>query len=309
MVKARNARAARRRLVALLAFVGACAGLGVLGVSTGAGATGLHALRGDVLHVRGARNLGALSPSQRITVAITLKQNLNAIYRSESAIYDPRSPSFHHYLTPTEFHHLYGTPPSVLAAVRSFGTSHGLELFNPGVLYDYVELYGTVRQVEQTFGVQLDRFSERGIGTFYANLQNPLVPAGLPIDAVLGLESLSRFHTADLRGSTVKAAGTGISSAKAITLTASNAGGSSRTLTAPPRRRAPSAPAPKRRRSRATASPTRPERSRYAPGCSRRRSCGTRTTRRAQARPRRTAARTSGRDKRSGSSARARPSA
>ncbi len=109
-------------------------------------------------------------------MAITVKHNLNALYRAEWAMYRPGSPTYHHFLTPAQFRRWYGTRPSVVAAVRRFGTSRGLKLFNPSVLYDYVELYGSVRQVEATFGVRIDRFSKPGTGAFYANVNRPLVP-------------------------------------------------------------------------------------------------------------------------------------
>ena len=206
----------RRRIAAPLVVLGAVFVLGLAASSAGAGngVAGLRPLSGEMLNLRGARDLGPLSRSQQITVAITVKHNLGALYRAEWALYRPGSPSYHHFLTPAQFRSRYGTPPSVVAAVRRFGTAHGLRLFHPGTLYDYVELYGTVRQVESTFGVRIDHFTEPGTGSFYANVNRPLVPARLPIDAVLGLENLSRFHTADLHGTST------VASAKTIDLTA-----------------------------------------------------------------------------------------
>jgi hypothetical protein len=166
--------------------------------TAGAGARSVTKVRGEVLPgLTHAQDLGALSPGKRIVVAITVQKNLPALYRAEWALYNPHSPSYHHFLTPDEYRHRYGTSPTQVAAIRSFATSQGLRLVNPNVLYDYVELSGTVRQVEATFGVQLSSFSE-GSRKFFANLQNPSVPAGLGIQAVLGLESFDRYQAADL---------------------------------------------------------------------------------------------------------------
>jgi pseudomonalisin len=141
-----------------------------------------------------ARNLGPLAANRRILVAITLKQNLNALYRAEWAMYNPSSPTYRDFLTPSEYRDRYGVPAARVAAIRSFATSHGLQLVNAGLLYDYVEVWGTVRQVESTFDVQLDNFRDSRGQLFFANLQDPAVPSNLGIDAVLGLESFDQYR-------------------------------------------------------------------------------------------------------------------
>ena len=123
-------------------------------------------------------SLGRLAPSQKILVAITVKHNLNALYRAEWALYNPHSSSYHHFLTPAQFEARFGTPTSQLDAIRRFGSAHGLTVVNPGTLHDFVELWGTAAQVEATFGVQLDRYRATSGQTFFANLQSPRVRPG-----------------------------------------------------------------------------------------------------------------------------------
>lgn len=142
-------------------------------------------------------DLGPLPTGQRVLVAITLKQDLNSLYRAEWNFYNPSSPSYHRFLTPAEFRTRFAPPASEVNAVRSFGTAHGLQLVNRSVLYNYVELWGTAAQVEATFHVRLDRFRNSRGQAFFANLTAPQVPAGLGIDGLLGLESLDRYHLAD----------------------------------------------------------------------------------------------------------------
>lgn len=144
------------------------------------------------------RNLGPVPSSRKVLVAITVKHNLSALYRAEDALFNPRSPSYHHFLTPAQFRARYVTPAARVAAIRRFGTAHGLQLVNPNVLYDYVELWGTAAQVQATFGVTLDRFRNARGQAFFANLQDPRVPAGLGIAGILGLENFDRYHLANL---------------------------------------------------------------------------------------------------------------
>ncbi len=173
----------------------------VLAAPAAAGARGLTPLGHEVLPgLSRARDLGPLPAGKPIAVAITVKRDLAALYKAELAMYNRSTPSYHHFLTPAQFQARFGTPPARLAAIRRFASSHGLRLVNPSVLYDYVELYGTVKQVESTFGVQLDAFKHGNV-SFYANRQSPLVPAGLGIASVLGLENLDRYHPASLHRS------------------------------------------------------------------------------------------------------------
>jgi hypothetical protein len=175
--------------------------LAALAIPGSASAGTLTPLSKEVLHgLSSARDLGPLPAGKPIVVAITVKRDLAPLYQAEWAMYNRRSASYHRFLTTAQFRRRFGTPPARVTAIRRFATSRGLRLVNPSVLYDYVELYGTVKQVESTFGVQLDAF-KRGNVAFYANRQNPLVPSGLGIGSVLGLENLDRYHPADLHPS------------------------------------------------------------------------------------------------------------
>jgi pseudomonalisin len=177
----------------------------LLGAATPAGAARLQTIRGEALRGLGsAHDLGAAPAGRRIIVAITVQKDLRALYRAEAALYNPKSPAYHRFLTPAQFQHLYGTPAAQVAAIRAFGTSRGLTLVQPGRLYDYVELSGTAAQVESTFHVQLDNFKDSKGQRFFANLQNPQVPAGLGIAAVLGLETYDRYHVADVHSAARK---------------------------------------------------------------------------------------------------------
>jgi subtilase family serine protease len=192
-------------------FAGLLAGLALLAAgsaqaaslhaSQAVSATGLARLGHEVLPgLSTAQNLGPVAANTKVLVAITVKQDLNALYRAEWAMYNPNSSTYRQFLTPSAYRQKYGIPAARLAAIRSFATTHGLQLVSPGRLYDYIELWGTARQVESTFDVQLDNFKDQQGQVFFANLQDPEIPSTLGIDAVLGLESFDKYRVDALSG-------------------------------------------------------------------------------------------------------------
>jgi|GEM_PF-979527 len=152
-----------------------------------------------------AQRLGSIDPAKTLVVAVTVKHDLAAIDRAEAALYDPSSPSYHQFLTPSEWRARFDASPARLAAIRRFVTAHGLTLVNPDLLGDYVMAAGTAAQVERTFSVRLVRFRDAAHGSFFANTNAPTVPANLGIDAVLGLESRDAYHLAGLTAARAKA--------------------------------------------------------------------------------------------------------
>ncbi|HEV7679644.1 MAG TPA: S53 family peptidase [Candidatus Dormibacteraeota bacterium] len=140
------------------------------------------------------RDTGVLAPETELNVEIMLQRDEAAVAAYEKSLYDPHSANYHHWLTPTQFDLRFGAPGNVLAEVRSFATSHGLSVVNAGGTgNNLVVLHGSAAQVEQTFSVALHRYQDAAGRSFYANPSGATVPAGLGIQAVLGLEN---FHQA-----------------------------------------------------------------------------------------------------------------
>ncbi len=171
---------------------GACVGLAE---AAPAGATSLIRLRGDVVpKLVSYTDLGASAQTERIQVDVSIaRPNPAAEQAAFAAMYTPGSPTFHHFLTPAQFDAQYGVAQATFEAVRAFATAHGLTVANATGSRELIVLDGTVAQVQQTFGVTLHDY--RGDGkTFYANTRGPLVPAGLPITGVIGLNNKLGSH-------------------------------------------------------------------------------------------------------------------
>ena len=81
-----------------------------------------------------------------------------------------------------------------VTAVRNFVTRDGLQLYNTQGLGDLTFASGTAAQVEQTFGVTIHNFVKSDGTSFYANANAPLVPSGVGVVGVLGLQNLLQLN-------------------------------------------------------------------------------------------------------------------
>lgn len=145
-----------------------------------------------------ATELGAAPPGLRLTVGVSIQRpDPTGEQRLYSQLYDPSSPLYHHFLTPAQFAADFGVPSSESSAVVGWLRSGGLRIQTSSAAGDYFTARGTVAQLDQLFRVSIDRYSY-GARHFVANSSAPSVPASLPIDGVLGLDTLARFSLAPL---------------------------------------------------------------------------------------------------------------
>jgi len=148
-------------------------------------------LANDVLPDLGSyTDLGPVAAGQRTQVVVPLQHDDAAIAAYEASLNNPSSPNYEQWLTPAEFQAKFDAPAGNVATVRNFVTRDGLQLYNTAGLGDLTLAGGTAGQVEQTFGVSLHNFVASDGTHFYANVNPPLVPAGVGVAGVLGLQNL-----------------------------------------------------------------------------------------------------------------------
>jgi subtilase family serine protease len=184
------------RHLALLTAVALLAGTAVgLDAGTAAAATPTVRLAGDVVsHLLTHRDLGPTSTSRQIQLDVTIaRPNPAAEQAYYSALYTKGSADYHQFLTPAQFDARFGVAKSNFDAVRNYATAHGLTVASSTGSRDLVVLDGTVGQVERTFSVTLHNYRVSG-KTYYANTAGPLVPSGLGITGVVGLNSRLGSH-------------------------------------------------------------------------------------------------------------------
>src|SRR5256885_4652661 len=185
-----GALAALVLVLAVLAF-GASAATGATSAIVASANVQTTTLTSDVLPALGSyTDLGPVVAGQRMQVVVPLQHDDAAIAAYEAALNDPSSSSYEQWLTPAQFQAKFDAPAGNVATVRNFVTRDGLQLYNTAGLGDLTEASGTAAQVERTFGVALHNFVNTDGTQFYANVNAPLVPAGVGVVGVLGLQNL-----------------------------------------------------------------------------------------------------------------------
>ncbi len=144
--------------------------------------------------------LGPANPAQPLTVELVLHgQDDAALAATLAAISDPRSPGYHHYLSPQEYAARYGPSTAAIAAAERVLTGAGFTLAGrPGP--DLLSARGTVAQAEALFGVRLDMYRD-GDGRTYLRAESAAhLPPTLAAVAsgVLGLDGRPIMHTGAL---------------------------------------------------------------------------------------------------------------
>jgi hypothetical protein len=135
-------------------------------------------------------DLGPVASDQQMNVVVPLQHDDAAIAAYEASLNDPSSSSYEQWLTPAQFQAKFDAPAANVQTVRNFVTRDGLQLYNAAGLGDLTEASGTAAQVERTFGVALHTFVNSDGTHFYANVGAPLVPSGVGVAGVLGLQNL-----------------------------------------------------------------------------------------------------------------------
>ncbi len=142
-----------------------------------------------------ATNLGPAPASTPMSLVVGLSRPDPA---GESqylaAEYNPSSPLYHQFLTPSTFAARFGVPAATRSAVISWLTSSGLHVDSVSAAGDNYAVSGTASQVASTFKTSIRRFTTDGKG-FLANTTYPAVPSGLPVNTIVGLNTLQGFST------------------------------------------------------------------------------------------------------------------
>lgn len=164
-------------VVAVLAI-----GLGGWGISLVARATlgQRTALTGQTVPlVNHAQLLGATTGQQQLQLSIGLQmRNQQQLEGLLSGIYDPRSPLYHHFLTPQQFAAQFAPTQAEQQQVIDYLHSQGLTVTNVAPNGLLIDATSSVATAETAFGVTINNY-HLGARTFYANANPPTIPSGL----------------------------------------------------------------------------------------------------------------------------------
>ena len=160
-----------------------------------------HELHGHVPNVtRHLPPVGKLPADKHLKLVIGLPlHNREGLTNLLQDIYDPSSPNFRHYLTPSQFTTQFGPTEDDYDAVIAFARSNHLAVTGTHSNRLILEVSGTVADVERAFQVNLHLYQHpREQRTFFAPDAEPSVDAGTPILDVSGLNNYvlprPKFH-------------------------------------------------------------------------------------------------------------------
>ncbi len=136
-----------------------------------------------------ARDFGPANRAQAISVTVHLKlPNEALLSKTVDALYDPHSPTFHHWLNDAQLRQ-FGPPAAQLAAVRAELERNGLSIVSIANDGFSIQARGTIAAIERTFHTDIHQFVRNG-KPFLANTRPPALSgaAGAYVSHVSGLE-------------------------------------------------------------------------------------------------------------------------
>ena len=112
-----------------------------------------------------------------------------------SEVYDPSSPVFHHFLTPTEFTQRFGPTQADYDTVVTFLKSNGFEIVGGSRDGMEVQIKGPVSAVENAFHVAMHTYQHPTEDrVFYAPDREPTTSLPIALWHVSGLDNFSLPH-------------------------------------------------------------------------------------------------------------------
>lgn len=144
----------------------------------------------------GLRPLGRLPATQRLDLIIGLPlRNPQALTNLLQQLYDPRSPQFHHYLTPAQFTERFGPSPEDYQAVIAFAKANGLNVTGTHSNRTLVDVNASVADIERVFHVTMQTYRHPTEGrTFFAPDRDPTLDLAVPVLSIKGLNNYSLPH-------------------------------------------------------------------------------------------------------------------
>jgi hypothetical protein len=150
----------------------------------------------------GARTIGAVSASKSINGSVALApRNASALAKAAAAVAEPKSPSFHHYLSKGAFAAAYGPSAATVNAVESTLRASHLTVTSVSANHLLVHFKGTVGSAESAFRTHIAnvRLASGRVGTETTSAVSFPSSLASSVLSVVGLNTLGLLHTHVLR--------------------------------------------------------------------------------------------------------------
>jgi len=135
--------------------------------------------------------LGRFPGTNHLNLAIGLPlRNQTALSNLLQQIYDPASPNYHHYLTPSQFAERFGPTEKDYQAVIAFAKTHGLKVTATHPNRVLLDVTGPVTNVEKALHVTLRTYRHPSDNrTFFAPDTEPSLDLTVPVLNISGLDN------------------------------------------------------------------------------------------------------------------------
>ncbi len=158
-------------------------------------------------HVRDAVVNGVAAPLGRLPGDQTLKLNIALPLRNQAdledllqRLYDPKSSSYHQWLSVEQFTERFGPTQEDYDAVMRFAVANGLKVTGTAPNRMIVDVTGSVANVERAFHVNMGVYQHPTENrTFYAPDREPSADLAVSLWHITGLDNFSIPHPASLR--------------------------------------------------------------------------------------------------------------
>lgn len=144
--------------------------------------------------------------NRRIALTIGLRpRDTEDLTRYAADISNPKSVNFHRYLSSAQITDIFGPTPAAQNVILQFLRASGFTItqtFNHRLLIGFS---GTIGQVEQVFHVAINTYSAPGGHVFYANANEPVLPASIVgmVQSISGLNDATQLQHSPQRILTV----------------------------------------------------------------------------------------------------------
>jgi kumamolisin len=158
-------------------------------------------------HLREAVSTGQAEWVDRLPATQSLQLNIMLPLRNEAEldellqeIYDPQSPSFHHFLSVEEFTERFGPSQEDYNAVMRYAQANGLTVTGRAPNRLVVDVTGPVENIEHAFHVNMSVYRHPTEDRdFYAPDQEPSTDLPFALWHIAGLDNFSIPHPASLK--------------------------------------------------------------------------------------------------------------
>ncbi len=144
-----------------------------------------------------SRMMGAVTPSSTIHLAFVLPvRNQTKLTSFLQELYNPKTPLYEKYLTPTQFMQRFGPTEGQYEEVEHYAISQGLTIEHTHRNRLLLDVSGSAATVEKAFDLKLLNYRLPDGRESYAPNNNPLVPRSIAgvLVGIVGLDNMIRLH-------------------------------------------------------------------------------------------------------------------